>query len=118
MISASSWAHMNDGVCEGNGVMGTGHNAQESQSLDVFDSSGNTLSHTESMGPTLKDDSGGINNTLNTAQNAGTYTVQVTTNWATYAGITTPWTSSYCDTAGNPISNSPLVAGWSVNTYY
>jgi len=79
-----------------------------------------SIAHTESQTPTLTDDSGGINNNLTQAGDAGTYTVQVSTNWATYVNITTPWTSSYCGTGGTTdvIANTPVAAGWTVNSYY
>ncbi|MDH6146217.1 MULTISPECIES: shufflon system plasmid conjugative transfer pilus tip adhesin PilV [Paraburkholderia] len=116
VITASSWGHMNDGVC----VTTTQptQSAQLSQDLDILDGSQNSISHTESQTPTLTNDSGGINNTLAQSVQPGTYQVQVTTNWATYYGITTPWTSSYCYPAGNPIPNTPVAAGWTINLYY
>ncbi|WP_321816641.1 MULTISPECIES: shufflon system plasmid conjugative transfer pilus tip adhesin PilV [unclassified Paraburkholderia] len=117
MIVASTWAHLNDGTCT------TLQNppqarAQVSQSVDITDSGGVSISHTESQGPTLVNDSGGINNSLTQAEPVGDYNVVVTTNWATYDVITTPWTSSFCGESGQTIPNTPVAAGWSINTYY
>lgn len=118
IITASTWAHMNDGICGSK----PGNQAQVSQSIDIYNTNAPTVSiaHTESQTPTLTDDSGGINNDLTQAGSAGTYTVQVSTNWATYVNIATPWTSSYCGTGGNAdvIANTPVAAGWTVNAYY
>jgi hypothetical protein len=112
IMVVASWAHMNDGVCGSK----PGNEAQISQ--DVYDSNGNDIAHTESQSPTLTDDSGGINNALAQAGSEGNYTVWVTTNWATYAVIGTPWTSSFCGEGGSTIPNTPVAAGWVVNTYY
>lgn len=114
VIVASTWAHMNDGSCTGT----PSNSAQLSQDIDILDNSKNTLAHTESQSPTLNNDSGGINNSLTQAAPAGTYNVVVTTNWATYNGITTPWTSSFCGENSVNIPNTPVAAGWTVNTYY
>lgn len=114
IIVAASWAHMNDGVCGSK----SGNQAQISQDVDILDSNNNDIAHTESQSPTLIDDSGGINNALAQAGSAGNYTVVVTTNWATYAVIGTPWTSSFCGEGGGTIPNTPVAAGWVVNTYY
>ncbi|WP_240766296.1 shufflon system plasmid conjugative transfer pilus tip adhesin PilV [Paraburkholderia flava] len=110
-----SWAHMNDGLCP----TPAGSRAQMSQSVDVYpQNSNNSLAHTESQTPTLTDDSGGINNSLTQALPVGTYSVVVTTNWATYNNLSTPWTSSYCGENSTFIANTPVAAGWTVNTYY
>jgi prepilin-type N-terminal cleavage/methylation domain-containing protein len=114
IIVASTWAHMNDGSCPNT----SGSLAQISQSIDVLDNTNTDIAHTESQGPTLNSDSGGINNSLTQSGMPGTYTVVVTTNWATYAGITTPWVSSYCSQYGYPVPNTPVAAGWSINSYY
>ncbi|RDU96768.1 prepilin-type N-terminal cleavage/methylation domain-containing protein [Trinickia dinghuensis] len=114
IIVAIGWAHLNDGVCGSK----PGHAAQISQQVDVFDGNGNDITHTESQGPTLVDDSGGINNSIATAASPGTYSVRFTTNWATYAAIGTPWSSSYCAQDGSTIQNTPVAAGWAINTYY
>jgi hypothetical protein len=42
----------------------------------------------------------------------------VTTNWATYNVINTPWTSSYCGASNQTVPNTPVAAGWSINSYY
>ncbi|HTH62222.1 MAG TPA: shufflon system plasmid conjugative transfer pilus tip adhesin PilV [Paraburkholderia sp.] len=116
VITVSTWGHMNDGVCTT--TTQPTQMAQLSQDLDILDSSSNSISHTESQTPTLTNDSGGINNTLSQSEPAGNYQVQVMTNWATYYGITTPWTSSYCYPAGVPVPNTPVAAGWTINLYY
>jgi hypothetical protein len=104
---------MNDGTCGGP----PGNRAQLSQSVDIRDASNTVIAHTESQTPTLLDDSGGINNALAQAGAGGTYTIVVTTNWATYAGISTPWVSSFCGSSGT-IQNTPVAAGWTINSYY
>ncbi|HWX11355.1 MAG TPA: shufflon system plasmid conjugative transfer pilus tip adhesin PilV [Trinickia sp.] len=114
IVVASTWAHMNDGSCPGP----SGALAQISQSIDVLDDTKRVIGHTESQGPTLNNDSGGINNSLTQSGMPGTYTVVVTTNWATYAGVTTPWVSSFCSQTGSVIPNTPVAAGWSINSYY
>jgi hypothetical protein len=113
IVVASTWAHMNDGSCPGP----SGAQAQISQSVDVLDSTNTVIGHTESQGPTLSSDSGGINNSLTQSGMPGAYKVVVTTNWATYAGVTTPWVSSFCGENGY-IANTPIAAGWSINSYY
>lgn len=115
VIVASSWAHMNDGICS---ATPPGHEAQLSQELQIVDSNQNILADQSAQGPTLTDDSGGINNTLTQSAAAGKYSVVVTTNWATYNIITTPWTSGFCGSAGQTIANSPVAEGASVNSYY
>lgn len=117
IIVTASWAHLNDGTCKGASSSNQAQ-AQISQSLDVYDSAGNDLAHTESEGPTLSNDSGGINNTLTQAGKPGNYSIVVTTNWATYNLISTPWISSYCGTSNQTIPNTPVATGWSINTYY
>ncbi|NRO98857.1 shufflon system plasmid conjugative transfer pilus tip adhesin PilV [Paraburkholderia sp. NMBU_R16] len=114
VIVAATWAHMNDGLCN----QATTNRAQVSQSVDFLDSSNQSIAHTESQGPTLVNDSGGINNSLTQAGAPGRYTVVVTTNWATYQGITTPWVSSFCGEQAQTIPNSPIAAGWTINSYY
>lgn len=115
ILTVAAWAHLNDGICGAN----RGARAQLLQALDVYQAGSNqSLAHTESQTPTLQDDSGGINNDLTQALQPGNYTVVVSTNWATYAVIGTPWTSSLCGEQGQTIPNSPVVAGWTVNTYY
>lgn len=118
VIAVSSWGHMNDGIC----VTDTQptRSAQLSQDLDILDSSKTSISHTESQTPTLTNDSGGINNTLTQSEPKGNYYVEVTTNWAAYVGLGDgrSWTSSYCYPAGNPIPNTPVAAGWTINLYY
>jgi hypothetical protein len=114
IIVAATWAHINDGTCTGP----FGNRAQLSQSVDITDSNGKNLAHTESQTPTLQDDSGGINNALAQAGAGGTYTITVTTNWATYQGNTTPWTSNFCGESGQTIQNTPVAAGWTINSYY
>lgn len=114
IIAATTWGHMNDGSSSG----ATGARAQMLQDVDVLDSSGASLAHTESQGPTLTDDSGGITNALTQSVAAGTYRVRITTNWATYSVIKTPWTSSLLGQQGQSIPNTPIVEGWTVNTYY
>jgi prepilin-type N-terminal cleavage/methylation domain-containing protein len=118
VIVASTWAHMNDGTCSARPYAAE---AQLSQSVDIYENINNTntdIGHTESQGPTLTNDSGGINNSLTQSGTAGTYSVVVTTNWATYAGVTTPWTSSFCGENGTVVANTPIAAGWSINSYY
>jgi prepilin-type N-terminal cleavage/methylation domain-containing protein len=115
IIVASTWAHLNDGSCTGRNPAAL---AQLSQDVDVLDSNGNNLAHTESQSPTLTNDSGGINNSLTQASPPGSYTVVVTTNWATYQGVQTPWTSSFCGEQSQTIPNTPVAAGWSINAYY
>lgn len=115
-IVAATWAHMNDGVCA---PTKRGAEAQISQSVDIVNSTtGASFGHTESQSPTLTDDSGGINNSITQPVPLGTYNVVVTTNWATYAVITTPWTSSFCGQSGTTIPNTPVAAGWTVSSFY
>ncbi|APR40125.1 shufflon system plasmid conjugative transfer pilus tip adhesin PilV [Paraburkholderia sp. SOS3] len=114
IVSVTSWAHMNDGLCSTR----SGAQAQMSQDIDIFTAAGQQIGHVEAQSPKLTDDSGGINNTITQAAPAGSYQVQVTTNWATYNLISTPWTSSFCGAQGQTIPNTPVAAGWTVNTYY
>lgn len=115
IVAVTTWGHLNDGVSTGK----RGAQAQISQDVDVMNDA-LTLSygHTEAQSPTLTDDSGGITTTLTQAVQAGTYQVRIVTNWATYAVISTPWTSSLLGQQGQAIPNTPLVYGWTVNTYY
>lgn len=114
IVSVSGWAHLNDGQC-GNP---RGARAQVSQDIDVLDASNRSVAHTEAQGPTLVDDSGGISNTLNQALPAGDYQVAILINWATYNALSTPWTSSFCGEQNQTVPNTPVVGGWTVNTYY
>lgn len=116
IISVTTWAHMNDGVCQLSG--GKANNqAQLAQQVYLYDSTNKQLGQAAAQSPTLIADSDGINNTLVEAQQAGTYTITVNTQWATYVGITTPWTSSFCYN-NTTVPNSPVAWGWTVNTYY
>lgn len=114
IIAVTVWGHMNDSLANGS----TGRQAQMGQDLDLLDSGGNSIGHTEAEGPTLTDDSGGTTATLVQAVPAGTYQVQLATNWATYNVISTPWTSSYIGTHNNVIANTPIAEGWTINAYY
>ncbi|MFC0402790.1 shufflon system plasmid conjugative transfer pilus tip adhesin PilV [Paraburkholderia rhizosphaerae] len=114
IVSVSSWAHLNDGLCNS----ARAARAQLSQDVDILDGAGNSLAHTEAQGPTLANDSGGINNSLAQALPPGSYRVSLLTNWATYDGVTTPWNSSFCGEQFQEIANTPVAAGWTVNTYY
>jgi len=114
IVAASTWGHMNDGSSTG----ATGARAQMSQAVDILDSTSTSVGHSEAQGPTLTDDSGGITTALTQAVSAGTYRVRIVTNWATYSVITTPWTSSLLGQQGQSIPNTPIVEGWTVNTYY
>jgi prepilin-type N-terminal cleavage/methylation domain-containing protein len=119
MISVSTWAHMNDGVCQADGSEGN-YRAQLAQQVYVYDSSRVQKGQAAAQSPTLVADSGGINNSVLVAVPAGDYQVEVHTQWAMYLGPGTPWTSSYCYPWGtaNAVPNSPIVWGWTVNTYY
>lgn len=115
IIAVTTWGHLNDGVSTGK----RGAQAQISQNVDVLNSAlTSSYGHTEAQSPTLTDDSGGITTTLTQAVQAGTYQVRIVTNWATYAVISTPWTSSLLGQQNQDIPNTPLVYGWTVNTYY
>jgi prepilin-type N-terminal cleavage/methylation domain-containing protein len=115
IISVSTWGHLNDGVSSGK----RGAEAQLSQDVDVMDNALTTsYGHAEAESPTLIDDSGGITTTLVQAMQPGTYRVRIVTNWATYAIIGTPWTSSLLGQQNQSIPNTPIVYGWTVNTFY
>lgn len=114
-ITATGWAHMNDGSCSGK----VGAQAQFSQSIYIEDSTNTVLAHTESMSPTLTDDSGGINNNIMLTVPAGNYTVVVQINWEIYANLTMPYISSFCEQPGNvAIPITPIAEGWTVNSFY
>lgn len=117
-VNVVTWAHMNDGQCPIPAASDASR-AQMSQSVDIYPAGSTTsLAHTESQTPTLTEDSGGINNSLTQAVAKGDYTVTVVTNWATYDNLSTPWQSSYCGANNVVIANTPVAAGWTINTYY
>jgi len=116
IVAISTWSHMNDGTCN---TTTPGARAQLAQSIDIYATGSNqSLAHTESQSATLTDDSGGIENSLTQALTAGNYQAVVTTSWATYDIIKTPWTSSFCGQQGQTVPNTPVAAGWSLNSYY
>ncbi|MCA7922197.1 shufflon system plasmid conjugative transfer pilus tip adhesin PilV [Burkholderia cenocepacia] len=115
IIAVTTWGHLNDGVSTGK----RGAQAQLSQAVDVMnDALSASYGHTEAQSPTLIDDSGGITTSLTQAVKPGTYRVRIVTSWATYAVITTPWTSSLLGQQNQAIPNTPVVHGWTINTYY
>ncbi|MEW6343412.1 MAG: prepilin-type N-terminal cleavage/methylation domain-containing protein [Pseudomonadota bacterium] len=116
ILAVSTWSHMNDGTCN---QRAAGARAQLAQAIDIYATgSSQSLAHAESQSATLTDDSGGIENSLTQALTPGNYQVVMSTSWATYAVITTPWVSSYCGEQGQVIANTPVATGWTVNSYY
>jgi hypothetical protein len=121
LITVSTFAHMNYSQCNL-----TGWDGQLSQTVDIFsdDAPSTPLAHTESQTPQLHDDSAGLNLSLIKAVPKGSYHIRVTTNWATYAGnfgnvgSGQPWTSSFCGTGNSLIINTPIAAGWTIDSAY
>ena len=129
IIVASTWAHMYDAQCIA-GSMNNGYSGQLEQILEIVNNDTNAIIGTNlAQSPTLKDDSSGINETLTQAASPNTngYTVYISTNWANFTGPNSPsqgsppfpaYSSSFCGPSGNVVTTSPIVAGWTINTYY
>jgi hypothetical protein len=78
------------------------------------------IGRTQAQSPTITDDAAGINaNLLQSATpNKNGYNIVIETDWANYNGMKTPYTSSYCGPSGNVVQTSPVVAGWTINSFY
>jgi prepilin-type N-terminal cleavage/methylation domain-containing protein len=116
LINTTTYAHMNYAQCGKTGWVG-----QVTQYLDIEDSSGNALAHTEMQTPGIYDGSAGVSGTLSISVPAGSYSVVIWTNWAAFTGDGVggnPWYSSYCPAGGAVIINTPMAMGWNVNTVY
>ncbi|HTH73592.1 MAG TPA: shufflon system plasmid conjugative transfer pilus tip adhesin PilV [Trinickia sp.] len=120
VIAASGWAHMYDAVCvDGNSKFG--NQGQVAQYVSVYDNDTSTLiGRTQAQSPTITDDAAGINaNLLQSAlPNVKGYNVVIQTDWANYNGMKTPYTTNYCGPSGNLVQTSPVVAGWTINSFY
>jgi hypothetical protein len=128
LVTVTTYAHMNYAQCNVTGWLG-----QLTQYLDILDSSGNSIAHTEAQTPNIQDASAGVSMTLNQALPATdsngitiNYKVSIRTNWGLFTPTTqdhqATWSSSYCPNGpiNDPgiIINTPLAMGWSINTVY
>jgi hypothetical protein len=120
IISAAVWAHMYDEQCVGGKIVGT-NRGQVAQYVSIYDNDTNTLiGRNQAQSATLVNDAAGINvNLLQSASpNKKGYDVVLETDWANYDGIQTPYTTSYCGPKGNVVLTSPVVSGWTINSFY
>ena len=119
VISAAIWGHMYDAQCI-NSIMANGYSGQIQQTVDIVNNDNQQILATNTaQSPTITDDTVGINENLvyAAAPNGSGYSVNIYTNWANYSGPKTPYSSSYCGSS-SVIQTSPVVAGWSINSYY
>ncbi|WP_323117809.1 shufflon system plasmid conjugative transfer pilus tip adhesin PilV [Burkholderia alba] len=114
LISVSAYMHMSYANCNK-----TGWEGQMRLMVDIVDlQSGNSIAHGEAQSTKLRDDASTINVTLNqAAEPRGGYKVVLSSNWATYDRDATPWTSNYCNST-QTFLQTPLVTGWTVNSFY
>lgn len=120
IIAASVWAHMYDAVCI-NGTNKWGNQGQVAQYVSIYNNDTKALiGRTQAQSPTITDDAAGINaNLLQSATpNKKGYDVVIETDWANYSGMKTPYTTDYCGPSGNIVQTSPVVAGWTINSFY
>ena len=120
IIAASVWAHMYDAVCI-NGASKFNNQGQVAQYVSIYDDdTGTLIGRTQAQSPTLTDDAAGISANLvqSATPNKKGYDVVIQTDWANYNGMKTPYTSSYCGPSGNVVQTSPVVAGWTINSFY
>jgi len=119
VISVAIWGHMYDAQCI-NSIMANGYSGQIQQTVDIVNNdNGEIIATNTAQSPTITDDTVGINENLvdAAAPNGSGYSVNIYTNWANYSGPKTPYSSSYCGSS-SVIQTSPVVAGWSINSYY
>lgn len=120
IISAAVWAHMYDEQCVGGKIIGT-NRGQVAQYVSIYDNDTKTLiGRNQAQSTTLVNDAAGINvNLLQSASpNNKGYDVVVETDWANYDGVQTPYQTSYCGPKGNVVLTSPVVSGWTINSFY
>jgi Tfp pilus assembly protein PilV len=120
IIAASVWAHMYDAVCI-NGASKFNNQGQVAQYVSIYDNDTRAvIGRTQAQSPTITDDAAGINANLlqSAAPNKNGYDIVIETDWANYNGMKTPYTSSYCGPSGNVVQTSPVVAGWTINSFY
>ncbi|MGG1948372.1 shufflon system plasmid conjugative transfer pilus tip adhesin PilV [Trinickia sp. NRRL B-1857] len=120
IISAAVWAHMYDEQCVGGKIIGT-NRGQVAQYVSIYDNDTHTLiGRNQAQSPTIVNDAAGINvNLLQSASpNTKGYDVVLETDWANYDGIQTPYNTSYCGPKGNVVLTSPVVSGWTINSFY
>jgi hypothetical protein len=119
VISVAVWGHMYDAQCI-NSIMANGYSGQLEQTVQIVNNDTQQIIATNTaQSPTITDDTVGINENLvqAAAPNGKGYSVNIYTNWANYSGPKTPYSSSYCG-ATSVFQTSPVVAGWSINSYY
>lgn len=115
LIAVSAYMHMSYATCALKGREG-----QMRLVVDVIDVQSNqVIAHGEAQSTKLIEDAATINVTLNqAAEPRSGYTVRLSSKWATYDSYAgTPWTSSYCS-GGKTFLQTPLVTGWTINSFY
>ncbi|WP_206956702.1 shufflon system plasmid conjugative transfer pilus tip adhesin PilV [Trinickia acidisoli] len=120
IIAAAVWAHMYDEQCV-NGNINFNNQGQVAVYVSIYNNdTGALIGRNEAQSPTITDDAAGINaNLLQSASpNNSGYNVVVETDWANYNGLKTPYTTDYCGPSGNVVPTSPVVAGWTINSFY
>ncbi|KVD86550.1 pilus assembly protein [Burkholderia sp. ABCPW 14] len=115
LISVSAYMHMSYATCDLKGRQG-----QMRLVVDVIDVQGNkVIAHSEAQSSKLIEDAATINVTLNqAAEPRSGYVVRLSSKWATYDNYArTPWQSTYCS-GGQTFLQTPLVTGWTINSFY
>ncbi|MUV23815.1 shufflon system plasmid conjugative transfer pilus tip adhesin PilV [Burkholderia thailandensis] len=114
LISVSAYMHMSYAVCNSKGWEG-----QMRLVVEIVDIQDNkVIAHGDAQSPKLIDDAATINVTLNqAAEPRRGYKVVLYSNWATYSGPGTPWTSDYCNSK-RTFLQTPLATGWTINSFY
>ncbi|KGS08401.1 shufflon system plasmid conjugative transfer pilus tip adhesin PilV [Burkholderia sp. ABCPW 111] len=115
LISVSAYMHMSYATCDLKGREG-----QMRLVVEIIDVQGNkVIAHGEAQSTKLIEDAATINVTLNqAAEPRGGYVVRLASKWATYDSYAkTPWQSTYCS-GGHTFLQTPLVTGWTVNSFY
>lgn len=114
LISVSAYMHMAYALCNK-----TGRQGQMRLIVQIVDKRNNAvIASNEAQSTKLIDDSSTINVTLNQAAEPGNgYKVVLSSNWATYDQDATPWQSTYCNSK-RTFLQTPLVTGWTINSFY
>jgi type II secretory pathway pseudopilin PulG len=115
LIAVSAYMHISYSMCNKSGWQG-----QIQLIADIIDNqSGQSIAHGEAQSTTITDDSTTVNISLNQAATPRKgYSVVLQSNWATYSGPGSPWTSNFCGNNGKLIDQTPLATGWTISAFY
>ena len=116
VITASVWGHMSEQYCGMTGL--SGH--LEQKVIVRNNDNNHTIGRNLSQTPGITDTSSGIteNLVLPLVPNRSGYQIEIFTSWVSYSGQTMPYQASTCAPDGSVVPMTPLVVGWTINSYY